>query len=209
MALYYIGKYEKCGIKWNFITQYFLYEYKISIIQSFFNKLNTNTPDKTVNKFRKDNLFMKEIIDYFVLLSLLKKLIISSCDKLKALYIFRKNLHNPLILKTYRDANTNDFFKKGEELKYNINKILNLTRSGLNQTNIDNISVELSYMISNFLLITLNKIPEDLRKIINPAFDINIISSKLDSGYKSFNIVHPLILTLKKIIHLISLIFLV
>ena len=198
LTLYYLGKYEKCGIKWNFITQYFLYEYKISIIHSYFNKLNTNSPDKTVNKFRKDNLFMTEIVDYFALLALLKKLIISSCDKLKTLFAFRKNLHNPLILKTYKHSNTNEFFKKGEELKYNINKILNLTKSGLNQTNKDNISAELSYIISNFLLITLNKIPEDLRKIINPAFDINIISSKLEAGYKSFNLVHPLILQLTK-----------
>ena len=198
LTLYYIGKYSKCGIKWNFITQYFLYEYKISIIHSYFNKLNVNSADKTVNKYRKDNLVMTEIINYFVLLALLKKLIISSCDKLKTLFAFRKNLHNPLILKTYKHSNTNNFFQKGEELKYNINKILYLTKSGLNQSNKDNISAELSYIISNFLLITLNKIPDDLRKIINPAFDINVISSKLESGYKFFNLVHPLILSLTK-----------
>ena len=198
LTLYYIGKYSKCGIKWNFITQYFLYEYKTSIIQSYFNKLNINNTDKTVNKYRKDNLFMTEIINYFILLALLKKLIITSCEQLKTLFTFRKNLHNPLILKTYKHSNTNKFFKKGEELKYNINKILHLTKTGLNQANKDNISAELSYIISNFLLITLNKIPEDLRKIINPNFDINAISSKLESGYKFFNLVHPLILALTK-----------
>ena len=198
LALYYLGKYSKCGIKWGFITDYYFYEYKTSIIQSYFNKLNINNSDKTVNKYRKDNLFMTEIINYFVLLALLKKLIISSCDKLKTLFIFRKNLHNPLILKTYKHSNTTKFFEKGEELKYNINKILHLTKTGLNQANKDNISAELSYIISNFLLITLNKIPEDLRKIINPNFDLNVISSKLESGYKFFNLVHPLILSLTK-----------
>ena len=179
LALYYIGKYSKCGIKWNFITQYFFFEYKKSIIQSYFNKININNADKTVNKYRKDNLFMTEIINYFVLLALLKKLIISSCDKLKILFNFRKNLHNPLILKTYKHSNTNEFFKKGEELRHNINKILHLIKTGINQSNKDNISAELSYIISNFLLITLNKIPEDLRKMFNPNFDINSISTKL------------------------------
>ena len=198
LTLYYIGKYSKCGIKWGFITEYYLYEYKISIIHSYFNKLNISNADKAVNKYRKDNLFMTEIINYFVLLALLKQLIISSCDKLKSLFNFRKNLHNPIIIKTYKHSNTNAFLKIGEELKYNVDKILHLTRLGLNQENKDNISAELIYIISNFLLITLNKIPEDLRKIINPNFDINTISAKLESGYKFFNLVHPLILTLTK-----------
>ena len=198
LCLYYIGKYSKCGIKWNFITQYYLYEYKTMIIRFYFNKLNINNADKTVNKYRKDNLMMTEIIDYFVLLALLNQLIISSCDKLKTLFNFRKNLHNPLILKTYKHSNTNVFLKKGEELRYNIDKILSLIRLGLNQNNKDNISAELIYIINNFLLITLNKIPEDLRKVINSNLDINTISSKLESGYKFFNLVHPLILGLTK-----------
>ena len=198
LTLYYIGKYSKCGIKWSFITEYYLYEYKISIIHSYFNKLNINNADKTVNKYRKDNLFMSEIINYFVLLALLKQLIITSCDKLKILFNFRKNLHNPIMIKTYKHSNTNKFFKIGEELKYDIDKILYLTRLGLNQENKDNISAELIYIISNFLFITLNKIPDDLRKIVNPNFDINSISAKLESGYKFFNLVHPLILTLTK-----------
>ena len=198
LTLYYVGKYSKCGIKWTFLTQYYLYEYKRSIINSYYNKLNINNVDKAVNKYRKDNLFMKEIINYFIFLALLKNLIISSCDKLKALFNFRKNLHNPLILKTYKFSNTNTIFKKGEELRYNIDKILSLTKTGLYAANKDNISAELSYIISNFLLITLNKIPDELRKLVNPNFDINSISSKLESGYKFFNLVHPLILTLTK-----------
>ena len=198
LTLYYIGKYSKCGIKWNFITEYYFYEYKISIIHSYFNKLNINNADKTINKYRKDNLFMSEMINYFVLLALLKQLIITSCDKLKKLFNFRKSLHNPIMIKTYKHSNTNRFFKIGDELKYNIDKILHLTRLGLNQENKDNISAELIYIISNFLLITLNKIPDDLRKVINPNLDINSISKKLESGYKFFNLVHPLILTLTK-----------
>ena len=198
LALYYIGKYTKCGIKWSFITQYYLFEYKKIIINSYFNKLNVKEADKFVNKYRKDNLFNTEIIDYFVLLALLNNFIISSCDKLKVLFNFRKNLHNPLILKTYKHSNTNVFFKKGAELKYNIDKILQLTRASLNESSKDNISAELSYLISNFLLITMNKIPDDLRKIINPSFDINVISSKLESGFKFFNLKHPMILSLTK-----------
>jgi hypothetical protein len=61
-----------------------------------------------------------------------------------------------------------------------------------------NISAELSYIISNFFIFIGNKIPNDLRKIINPISDVNLIASKLESGYKFLGLVHPLILTLTK-----------
>ena len=79
LALYFIGKYEKCGIKWSFDSQYFLYELKQFIITSFFNKTNLTNIDENANKFRKDNHFMKEIINYFLFSAILKNLIIEAC----------------------------------------------------------------------------------------------------------------------------------
>ena len=198
LVLYYIGKYSNCGIKWSFMTQYYLYEYKKLIISIFFSKTNINNVDKNANKYRKDNHLMMEIINYFIFSAILNNLVVNSCSKLKLLLNFRKDLHIPIFIKSYNRSKTEKFFEIGEELKNNIDKILLFLRHHLNEMNQQTISAELSYIISNFFIFIENKIPYDLRKIINPIFDINVISNKLESGYKFLNLVHPLILTLTK-----------
>ena len=198
LALFFIGKYEKCGLKWSFITQYFLYEYKKYIISAFFNKTNINNIDESVNIYRKENHFMNGIIDYFAFSSILNNFIISSCSNLKVLFNFRKELHIPLLLKSYDNSTINKFFKTGEKLRKNIKQIINILRYQILSNNRQTISAELSYVISNFFIFVENKIPEDLRKLINPVFDINVLTEKLESGYNFFNLVHPLILSLTK-----------
>ena len=198
LALYYAGKYSKCGIKWSLMTQYFLFEYKKVLINSFFNKTNINNIDQNANKYRKDNLLMDEIINYFIFSFILKNLIINSCLKLKLLFNFQKDLHIPLFIKSYNRSKTKKFFEMGEDLKNNIEKIKYLLHQHIKELNQQTISAELSYIMSNFFIFTENKIPYELRKIINPEFDVNTIANKLQSGYKFLNIVHPLILTLTK-----------
>lgn len=198
LALYFIGKYEKCGLKWSFITQYFLYEYKKYIISAFFNKTNINNVDESLNIYRKENHFLNGVIDYFVFSSILNKLIISSCSNLKVLFNFRKELHIPLLLKSYDNSTINNIFKTGEKLRKNIKHILDILRHQIFSNNRQTISSELSYVISNFFIFVENKIPENLRKLINPLFDINVLTEKLESGYHFFNMVHPLILALTK-----------
>ena len=198
LALFFIGKYEKCGLKWSFITQYFLYEYKKYIISVFFNKNNINNVDESTNIYRKENLFMKDIIDYFAFSRILNSLIISSCSDLKVLFNFRKELHIPLLLKSYNSSTINNIFKTGERLRKNIKQILEILRYQILNNNRQAISSELSYVISNFFIFVDNKIPADLRKAINPVFDINALAEKLESGYSFFNLVHPLILSLTK-----------
>ena len=92
LTLYFIGKYEKCGIKWSFMTKFFLYEYKKLMLSIFFNKTNLNNVDESTNKFRKDNHFMTGLIDYFTLFAILQNLIISSCSNLKIIFNFRKDM---------------------------------------------------------------------------------------------------------------------
>jgi hypothetical protein len=198
LVLYYIGKYAKSGIKWSFMSQFFLYEYKKLILSLYFNKTNIDNIDQNVNKYRKDNLFMSKIIEYFIFSSILNNLIINSCNKLLILFSFQKDLHVPIFIKTFNNSKTKKFFNTGNELKKNIDKILIFLRYHLNEMKQQNISPELSYIISNFFIFIENKIPNDLRKIINPIFDVNIIASKLESGYKFLGLVHPLILTLTK-----------
>ena len=198
LLLYYIGKYSKSDIKWSFLTKYFLYEYKKLILSFFFNKTNIDNIDQSINKYRKDNLFMSAIIDYFLFSAILNNLIINSCYQIKMLFSFQKDLHVPIFIKTFNHSKTKKFFNTGEELKNDIDKILLFLRIHLNIIKQKGISAELSYIISNFFIFTQNKIPNDLRKIINPVFDINSISNKLESGYKFLNLVHPLILSLAK-----------
>lgn len=198
LALYFIGKYEKCGIKWSFMSRFFLYEYKKLIITIFFNKTNLSNVDENANKFRKDNHSMTRLVDYFTFSAILQNLIISSCSKLKILFSFRKDLHVPIILKSYNNSKINKFFKTGKALKYNIDKITKFLRFRLNNLANQGISADLSYILSNFFIFINNKIPNDLRKAINPVFEINIIADRLESGYKFLNIVHPLILSLTR-----------
>jgi hypothetical protein len=198
LALFFIGKYEKCGLKWSFITQYFLYEYKKYVISAFFNRTNINNADESINIYRKENQFMNGIIDYFAFSRILNSLIISSCSHLKVLFNFRKELHIPLLLKSYDNSTINNFFKTGEKLRKNIKQILEILRYQIITNNKQTISAELSYIISNFLIFVDNKIPADLRKVINPVFDINALADKLEQGYIFFNLVHPLILSLTK-----------
>ena len=196
LMLYYIGKYSKCGIKWSLIGQYFLYEYKMLIISTFFNKTNINNVDENTNKYRKDNHFMEDVINYFIFSAILRNLIIYSCTKLKILFNFRKELHIPIVLKTYKYSKTKKFFEIGEGLKNNIDKILYFLRYHIHEMSQQIISPELSYIISNFFIFIENKIPNDLIKVINPIFDVNIIARKLETGYKFLNLIQPLILTL-------------
>ena len=198
LTLYFIGKYEKCGIKWSFMTKFFLYEYKKLMLSIFFNKTNLNNVDESTNKFRKDNHFMTGLIDYFTLFAILQNLIISSCSNLKIIFSFRKDMHIPLILKSYNNSKINKFFKTGEGLKNNIDKILNFLRFNVNNIANQGISADLSYIISNFFIFVNNQIPNDLRKVISPVFEINTIADRLESGFKFLNIMHPLILALTK-----------
>ena len=198
LTLYYIGKYENCGIKWSFMGQYYLYLYKKVILSIFFHKSNINNVDKNANKYRKDNHLMKEIINYFIFSSILKNLIIESCSKLKLLFTFRKDLHIPIFIKSYNRTKTEKFFEIGQDLKNSIDKILYFLRHILTELNQKTISAELSYIISNFFIFIENMIPNDLRKIINPDYDINLIANKIESGYKFLNLVHPLILSLTR-----------
>jgi hypothetical protein len=141
---------------------------------------------------------MNGIIDYFAFSRILNSLIISSCSHLKVLFNFRKELHIPLLLKSYDNSTINNFFKTGEKLRKNIKQILEILRYQIITNNKQTISAELSYIISNFLIFVDNKIPADLRKVINPVFDINALTDKLEQGYIFFNLVHPLILSLTK-----------
>jgi len=195
LALYYAGKYASCGIKWSFISQYFIYEYKLFIISIFYNTKNINNVDQHTNKYRKDNNFMETIINYFITSGILKKLIINSCNKLKIIFVFREDLHSPLVIKTYKRSRTKYFINIGKFLKKNIDKILYLLYQDIEKNN-KKMSIELSYIISNFFIFLEGNIPSDLKNLLSLNFDIISIANKLNSGYKFLGLMHPLILSL-------------
>ena len=196
LALYFVGKYNLCGIKWSFMTQYYFYEYKKFITSIFYRNTNINNVDQNANRHRKDNKFMKKIIDYFIFSAIFKNLIVSSCNKLKFIFNFRENLHSPIIVKTYNRSHTKNFINVGKLLKKNKEQILYLLYQDMVQNNHNKISVELNYILCNFFIFIDGHIPHDLKYLLNLSFDIISIGNKLNSGYKFLNLVQPLILSL-------------
>jgi len=198
LTLYYVGKYSSCGIKWSLMTQYFFFEYKKFLFEVFYSKTNINNVDENVNKFRKDNSNMQNIINHFIFSTLLKNLIISSCYNLKILFNYRKELHSPIALQVYKRSQTRKLLITGQKLKKNIDKVLNLLHENVIEKNHKIISVELSYIIINFYVFIEGRVPYDLKNFLNPAHDIISIANKLNEDYKFLNLVHPLILSLTK-----------
>ena len=184
--------------KMEFNGSILLYEYKKIIISLYFNKSNINNIDENANKHRKDNHSLEETINYFIFSAILRNLVICSCSKLKIIFNFRRDLHIPIFIKNHNRSKSKKFFEMCEEFKKNIDKINDLLKYRLKEMNHKIISTELCYIISNFFNFTEIKIPYDLRKIIKPEFDINVLAKKLESGYKFLNLVHPLILSLTK-----------
>ena len=195
LALYYVGKYNSCGIKWSFMTKYYLYEYKKLITSSFYDKRNNNY-DQSSNKHRKDNQFMKKIIDYFIFSSVLKNLVISSCSKLKIIFNLREDLHSSIIIRAYTHKRIKNFLTIGKSLLKNYNQILYLLRHDITKNNHKKISIELCYILSNFFIFIKGNIPIDLKHILHRVFDLISIADKLNAGYKFLNLVHPLLLSL-------------
>ena len=198
LTLYYVGKYSSCGIKWSFMTQYFFFEYKKMLFEIFYNKTNINNVDQNVNKFRRDNNNMVAIINHFIFATLLKNLIINSCYDLKILFNYRKELHSPIALQVYKRSQTRKLIITGQKLKKSIDKVLYLLHENVIEKNHKIISVELSYIISNFYIFIEGRVPYDLKNFLNPANDIISIANKLNDDYKFLNLVHPLILSLTK-----------
>ena len=198
LTLYYVGKYASCGIKWSFMTQYFFFEYKKMLFEIFYNQTNIINVDENVNKFRKDNNNMKTIINHFIFATLLKNYIINSCYDLKILFNYRKELHSPIALQVYKRSQTRKLIITGQKLKKNIEKVFYLLHEKVIEKNHKIISVELSYIISNFYIFIEGRVPYDLKNFLNPANDIISIANKLNDDYKFLNLVHPLILSLTK-----------
>ena len=197
LALYFLGKYNSCGINWSFMTQYFFYEFKKMLISLLYSNIN-NIDQNIIKNNQKDNNYMRIIINYCIFSSILKILIIYSCSKLKMIFHYREELHNLLAIKTYNRSRTKKFINTGKLLKKYIDKILYLLYKYIDSSEQKNISTELCYIISNFFIFIEGNIRQDLKSILNPTFNIISIADKLNSGHKFLNLIHPLILSLTK-----------
>ena len=185
LSLYYAGKYFSCGLKFSLTTKYFLYEYKKFILET----LEKNTSNR-------DLVYLHEVINYFNCTSILVYLVIISCEKLRNLFNFRKDLHDYLTLKAFKCSQTDNLILSGEKLKNYINTITYLLKKHYIEYKRKIESQEIAYILSNYYILILKKIPYEVRQYIDIRINFNSIVDKLEAGFKSFNLIHPLILAL-------------
>ena len=198
LTLYYAGKYRTSGIKWSFYTRYFLYEYKKYLISIYYSKTNQADIDETVNKYRKENQFLRRVIYYFNYCSILRLLIVKSCANLKILFSLRKDLHNNIVLKSYQRKKTKNVLESAKSLQKCINDIGIILKKHHIKYRIKLVSPELSYLLSNFYIFIMKKIPFDIKQYIEPKLDFDSVIDQLETGYKFFNLIHPFLLALTK-----------
>ena len=198
LTLYYVGKYCSSGIKWSFFTRYFLYEYKKYLISIYYSKTNLANIDEAVNKYRKENHFLREVIYYLNFCSIVRHLIVCSCQNLKILFSLRKDLHNNIVLKSYQRIKTKNVLESAKNLQKYLKNIEIILKKHLIKFHIKLVSPELSYLLSNFYTFVMKKIPFDIKQCIEPKLDFGSIIDQLETGYKFFNLIHPFLLSLTK-----------
>ena len=201
LVLYYVGKYVSSGLKLSFLSKYFLYEIKKYVNKNIFSKKNSHIiHDHYANKYREENLFLREFINYITLLNDLRKILFNACEIILNFFKFRKILHNPLLFQKYHSTKIYTLLKSSDVLKTSIKKIFTLLRKYYNSKLIKLKSVELSYLICNFFLFTNNMIiPQELLKYISPVVTFkDYLYEELENEYHMFFIYQPLIISLTK-----------
>ena len=95
LALYFVGKYLLCGIKFSFLSRYYLYEIKKYINNSIIRLQKIKLiNDPYIIKYKQENISLKKLINYLLLYNMIKKLLKYSCEKIIYFYSFRSELHN-------------------------------------------------------------------------------------------------------------------
>ena len=201
LALYYVGKYSSSGLKFCFLSKYFLYEIKKYVYKNIFSGKNSCiVHDHYVNKYKEENLFIREFINYISLLNNLRNILFNACEIIISFFKFRKILHNPLLFQKYHSTKIYSLLKSSDILKSSIKKIFILLREYYKHKSQKLKSIELSYLICNFFYFINNKIiPQELLKYISPILTFkDYLYEELENEYHMFFIYQPLIISLTK-----------
>jgi hypothetical protein len=108
LALYFVGKYSQCGINFSFYSKYFLYEIKKYITKNITHLKNVTMNDPYIAKYRQENISMKKLINYLSSYSIIKKLLITSCEKI---YIFIHFVQNFIILYHFKNISKQKYIQ--------------------------------------------------------------------------------------------------
>ena len=200
LALYYAGKYSSSDIKFSFLSRYYLYEIKKYIYNNFMNMKNSNIiKDHYIIDYKENNIFIKKILNYILLYLMLKKLLKISCEKIIYFYTFRTELHNSLSLQKYSKSKIYPVINSAEEIQSSISKLKYLLKENYKEEKIPIESIELCYLISNFIKLIDGKISQDIMKYITPLIYFkDSYYDKLSEEFHHFMISNPLIINLTK-----------
>ena len=199
LALYFVGKYSQCGINFSFYSKYFLYEIKKYITKNITHLNNVKVNDPYIVKYRQENISMKKLVNYLSSYSIIKRLLITSCEKILYFYNFRSELHNSLSLQKYIKTKIYPIINSAEDIKISIYKLKLLIEQYNREEKHPIQSIELCYLITNFFKLIEGKIPEDILKNITPIFYFRKMHyEKIENEFHNFMISNPLIIYLTK-----------
>ena len=176
LALYFIGKYSLCEIKFSFLSKYYLYEIKKYIIKNIFHLINYETvKDTYIQKYRHENMHMQKIINYFDYYHMIKKLLKISCEKYIYFYSFCSELHNPLLYQKYKKLKIYPIINSAKEIQSSISNLKFLIQKYFKKEKHPVKSIELSFLIINFFKLIEGKISQDIMKCVTPISNIKKI----------------------------------
>ena len=198
LALYYIRKYSLSDLKLCFLSRYMLYEIKKYICKSIFQLNNLKIlQDPYIIKYKEENIFMKNLSNFFSHIYMVKHLLIISCEKIIYFYKFRKELHNPLALQKYTKTKIYPIINAAKEIKISISKLKHLVKKIFIDEKHPIQSIELSYLLTNFFVLLEGKIPQDILQYISPILNIKETDYKrLINEFHNFLMSNPLIINL-------------
>ena len=198
LALYFVGKYSGCELKFSLLSRYFLYEIKKYICKNIVNLNNLKIiKDPYIIKYKEDNILMKNVKNYFIYYHMIKHLLRICCEKIIYFYKFRKDLHNPLLLQKYSKIKIFPIIKDSEEIITCIDKLKFIIEKIYKEEKHTIESVELTYLLTNFFKLIYGKIPEDITNYISPIIYFTEIEfKKLANEFHHFLMNNPLIISL-------------
>ena len=198
LALYFVGKYSLYDLKLTFLSKYFLYEIKKYICKSISHlKNNDLIKDSNIIKNQKEYLSMKKIISYLSFYTIIKKLLIISCEKILFFYSFCFELHNSLSLQQYTKWKIYPVINAIEEFKISVFKLRSMIDKYNNEEKHPIESVELSYLLTNFFKIFEGKLSQDIsKKIKSILYFKQFHYEQLENEFHNFFMNHPLIIGL-------------
>ena len=200
LALYFTGKYSSSGVKFSFLTNYFLYEIKKYISKSIIQLKNVKLiKDPYIIKYQQENASIKKLVNYLYLYPIIKKLLKISCEKIIYFYSFRNELHNSLSLQKYTKSKIYPIIKSVEEIKSSLLKLKFLIEKYNKEEKHPIESTELSYLICNLFKLINGKIPQDILKNITPILYFKKMNyDNLENEYHDFMMNNPLIIALTR-----------